>query len=163
MTTIIEVLSQEHRLVESLFQKFSETQQPEIALKICNELTMHAELEEQVVYPEVGAEISQQMEDHATEEHTKAKDLISQIQQCSIQDTSKMTDLVKQLEKAISHHVEEEESEMFEAMKTAIAESELNRLAEEFIQGKNELIAAGGLIDLDEAEQRLDKSQNVTS
>ena len=45
------ILIEDHREVERLFQQFAQTNDPEVAVQICDELTVHAMVEEELVYP----------------------------------------------------------------------------------------------------------------
>lgn len=155
MTSITEVLSDEHRLVEELFQQYREAPDVATANRVCAELTAHAELEEQIVYPELGADVSQEMEEEAEHEHDEAKELISRIQQCDPEDLEQMSSLMTELEEGVSHHVREEETEILPAMEQALGQEEMVRLAEEYLEAKAEMLAAGGVVDVEEAERRL--------
>src|SRR5688572_13103732 len=79
MPNVIELLNQDHREVEQLFAQFESTQDFDIALQICAELTLHATVEEEIVYP-VLERIDAETEQEAEEEHAEAKELIARIQ-----------------------------------------------------------------------------------
>ena len=85
----------------------------DLAQEICMELTVHAQIEEEIFYPAVRAAIKDtDLLDEAEVEHASAKDLIAQIQ-----DATEMDDMfdakVKVLGEYIDHHVKEERNEMF--------------------------------------------------
>ena len=118
-TDAIAMLVADHKKVKSLFEQFeglsdrSTATKKKIADQICMELTIHAEVEEQVFYPAVRGPIKDDdLMDEAVVEHASAKDLIAQIL-----DMDPGDDLydakVKVLSEQIEHHVEEEEKEMF--------------------------------------------------
>ena len=81
--------------------------------KICNELTVHAQIEEEIFYPAVRKAIDDgDLMDEALVEHAGAKELISQLEAMDPEDElydAKVTVLGEQ----IDHHVKEEEGEMF--------------------------------------------------
>jgi hemerythrin superfamily protein len=116
----IGMLMQDHREVEEMFKKFEElgdrakVSKKRIADQICEALTMHTMLEEEIFYPavrEAGKEF-EDLIDEAVVEHASAKDLISQIQTGDPED--ELFDAkVKVLQEQIEHHVKEEEKEMF--------------------------------------------------
>jgi iron-sulfur cluster repair protein YtfE (RIC family) len=86
----------------------------ELALKICDELTVHAQIEEEIFYPalqEAVPDTADQVEE-AEAEHQEAKELIAQIQALGAADDT-MDDLVAELNRAVEHHVKEERDEMF--------------------------------------------------
>lgn len=112
----ITLLQQDHRKVESLFEEFentqSKTEKSAIAGKICLELRVHTQIEEELLYPPAHREIEHDLIDEAVVEHASAKELIYQIEAMSPSDH--LYDAkVKVLSEYIKHHVKEEESEMF--------------------------------------------------
>ncbi|SNU88193.1 hypothetical protein PSP20601_04847 [Pandoraea sputorum] len=77
------------------------------------ELSVHAQIEEEIFYPAGRSAIKEQdLLDEATVEHTGAKDLIAQIR--ASDDVNDMFDAkVKVLGEYIDHHVKEGGNEMF--------------------------------------------------
>jgi hemerythrin superfamily protein len=123
----IEALTADHRKVKALFKEFAEAgdrKQPSqekatLVEQICTELTIHAQLEEEIFYPAVRKQIDDaDLMDEALVEHAGAKDLIAQLEAMDPADDlydAKVTVLGEQIE----HHVEEEEGEMFPKAKKA--------------------------------------------
>jgi hemerythrin superfamily protein len=115
----LEMLIADHKEVKALFEQFdglsdrSKANKKKIADQICLELTVHAEIEEQIFYPAVRGPIKDDdLMDEALVEHTSAKELIAQIREMDPGDD--LYDAkVKVLSEQIDHHVEEEEGEMF--------------------------------------------------
>ena len=116
MPNVIELLNTDHREVEDLFAQFESTQDHSIALKICNELTVHATVEEEIVYP-VLASIDRSVEQEAEHEHAEAKQLIARIQAMSEDDPS-LVPTMQELQRGIQHHVEEEEGEAWDKLRS---------------------------------------------
>lgn len=84
-----------------------------LAQKICAELTVHATLEEEILYPALRKVIDAPgLLDEAEAEHQEAKDLIAQIEALPAADDA-MDELVSQLACAIEHHVKEERTQLF--------------------------------------------------
>lgn len=115
----IAMLEADHAKVKSMFEQFeglsdrSKASKKKIADQICMELSIHAEVEEQVFYPAVRGPVNDDdLMDEAVVEHASAKELIAQIME---KDSGE--DLydakVKVLSEQIDHHVKEEEEEMF--------------------------------------------------
>ena len=77
------------------------------------ELSIHAELEEQVFYPAVRGPVKDEdLMDEAVLKHASAKELIAQIMEMDPDDC--LYDAkVKVLSEQIEHHVGEEEDDMF--------------------------------------------------
>src|SRR5437763_1622858 len=82
------ILKADHDKVKKLFKEFeklhdaeSDVEAEAIAVQICNELTIHATVEEEIFYPEVREAIEDEdLMDEAEVEHATAKDLIAQIE-----------------------------------------------------------------------------------
>jgi hemerythrin superfamily protein len=120
----IALLKQDHRIVEQLFEEFEEADDEQlqaIAERVCQLLTVHAQIEEEIFYPPAKEALSDDEEDvelvnEANVEHQSAKDLIAKIEAMTPEDeTFKAT--VKVLSEYIKHHVKEEENELFPKVK----------------------------------------------
>ncbi len=117
----IALLTADHKKVSDLFKQFeklkgkdgSDDEKSQIVEQICNELKVHAQIEEEIFYPAVRDAIEDDdLLDEAEVEHAGAKDLITQLESMQPGDDlydAKVTVLGEQIE----HHVKEEESEMF--------------------------------------------------
>jgi iron-sulfur cluster repair protein YtfE (RIC family) len=110
MTDALTLLTQDHRKVEELFSEYEQTGDWSTAQTICDEITLHAQIEEEIVYP-VLAELDPALTEEAQHEHDEAKRLIAQIRGGG--DRDEATALMTKLQEAIDHHVQEEESEAF--------------------------------------------------
>ncbi|MEO6825296.1 MAG: hemerythrin domain-containing protein [Nitrosospira sp.] len=122
----ITLLTEDHNEVKKMFKQYEklckkdDTEGKEaLATQICQALTVHAQLEEEIFYPVVRAAIDDDdLMNEAMVEHTSAKDLIAQIQ--AMQVTDPMYDaVVTVLGEYINHHVEEEQNEIFPKAKKA--------------------------------------------
>jgi hemerythrin-like domain-containing protein len=120
----IETLMADHRKVEALFDKYEKAKDAEddsrrdIAQAICSELTVHAQVEEEIFYPWLRETLDQddmEMVEEAQVEHNGAKDLIAQIEGAVDVDAA-YDAKVKVLSEYIKHHVKEEENEIFPAV-----------------------------------------------
>ena len=91
----------------------------DVVATICNELKIHAAVEEEIFYPAVRKAIDDgDLMDEALVEHAGAKDLIEQLEGMDSEDDlydAKVTVLGEQ----IDHHVKEEEGDMFPRAKKA--------------------------------------------
>ncbi|WP_297696171.1 hemerythrin domain-containing protein [Phenylobacterium sp.] len=113
----IAVLKEQHQAVKKLFGQFTkakgESRQQSLASRICMELKVHTQIEEELLYPQAHEEIDDpELVDESLVEHNAAKDLIRQIEQTDPSDemfAAKMQVLQEQIE----HHVKEEETELF--------------------------------------------------
>ena len=135
------LLKADHELVENLFDKFekarTDEQKDTLAEQICTELTIHAQIEEEIFYPAVREAIDEEdLMDEADVEHAGAKDLIAQIEE-SLAGEDKFDAKVTVLGEYIRHHVKEEESEMFPKVRKS--DLDLKELGSEMAARKAEL------------------------
>jgi len=155
----LELLSSDHRKVEQLFQMYEDEKEGEdetkrgIAQQICGELTVHAQVEEELFYPWLKENMDEMDKvEEAYVEHAGAKDLIAQIQGASdVDDTYDAK--VKVLSEYIKHHVKEEENEIFPEVKGQ--QEELDELGQEMAARKAELMEEMGLAQDEDATAQL--------
>jgi hemerythrin superfamily protein len=127
-TDAIKLLTADHKEVKALFKQYDELvegdggadEKQALAEEICQALTVHATVEEELFYPAAREvlEDDEDLVDEADIEHASAKELIAQIE-ASSPDDDHYDAKVKVLGEYISHHVKEEESEMFPKVKKA--------------------------------------------
>jgi hemerythrin superfamily protein len=170
----ISMLTADHKRVKKLFSDFSDLKndgsdedKAAIVEQICSELKIHTELEEEIFYPAVRKAISDaDLMDEALVEHAGAKELISQLEEASVDDDlydAKVTVLGEQ----IDHHVEEEEGEMFPKAKKANVDT--GALGVAMFGRKAELMSEGGAGDDDAeeeeetADEEADDEEEVTA
>lgn len=137
------LLRADHKLVSGLFAEYekttSKTKKEQIVEQICNELTVHAQVEEEIFYPAV----KQALRDHelvpeAIVEHATLKDLISQLEAGEPDD--EMYDArIKVLSEYVHHHVQEEQNEIFPKAKAS--NLDMVELGARLNQRKAELLA----------------------
>jgi len=123
-----ELLDADHIAVKHLFVEYARQamampdepgDRQALAERICSELTVHAQIEEEIFYPALREAIgAPQLLDEAEEEHAQAKAMIAQLQGMSAPDPA-MDDLVSQLARLIEHHVKEERDELFTKARAA--------------------------------------------
>jgi hemerythrin superfamily protein len=139
----IALLKADHKAVSMLFEQYetakSSTQKKVIVAKICTELTVHAQIEEEIFYPQVKAALKdKELIPEAIVEHATLKDLIAQIE--NAEPDGEMYDAkVKVLGEYVNHHVEEEHTEIFPKAKAA--KLDMYALGEKLTQRKEELMA----------------------
>ena len=151
------LLTADHRLVKTLFKQFEtlskadETEAEKVALveQICNEVRIHAQLEEEIFYPAVRAAIDDDdVMNEADVEHASAKDLIGQLEQMSPSEDH-YDAKVTVLGEYIDHHVKEEEGEMFP--KARKADIDGIALGEQLLARKSELKSELGVEEDDDS------------
>lgn len=142
---ILELIEQDHRKVESLFEEMKKTKDSKKSMKLFNEiykeLNLHAKAEELVFYPAMREydETAEYIEE-AEEEHEDAEALLEEMKEFNPKD-DEFKEKLEELVEAIQHHVKEEESEIFEAVRKCMDEKQLNTLGEEFQAAKKKVQA----------------------
>jgi hemerythrin superfamily protein len=109
----IGLLKADHRQVENLFSEFessrSLSRKRQLASRICDALTIHTMIEEEIFYPAFFLATKDKTIHHeAVVEHDGAKKLIVQIQEMAPEDDY-FNAKVTVLSEMIKHHVKEEE------------------------------------------------------
>ena len=91
-----------------------------IARKICDELSVHAQIEEEIFYPALREAVSgvADVVAEAEEEHQQAKRLIAQIRETGAAGAA-MDQMVADLARAIEDHVKDERDELFPKARSA--------------------------------------------
>jgi hemerythrin superfamily protein len=148
-----DLLDADHKAVKKMFKEYDELteskargamqKKKDLAQQICHELTVHAQIEEEIFYPAVREVLKEKdLIAEAAVEHQTAKDLISQIQ--GMGEPDEMFDAkVKVLGEYIDHHVKEEKNEIFPKARAA-RKLDLVAMREELEARKEELMSEAG-------------------
>jgi acetyl esterase/lipase/hemerythrin superfamily protein len=113
----LDLLKNDHREVQELFDEFDEIddnkKKQQIAQKLCMMLSVHAQMEEEIFYPEVRkATKDNDLIDEALVEHASAKHLIEEIEDAEV-GHDLFDAKVKVLQEQMKRHIMEEEEELF--------------------------------------------------
>jgi hemerythrin superfamily protein len=142
----IQLLKDDHRKVEELFEQYEKAsgdgRKAKLAHQICLELTVHAEIEEKIFYPACEGKVEEDLLKEAFVEHDGAKVLIADIEANNSADDEFYDAKVKVLQEQIEHHVEEEEKggdSLFSQARKA--DIDLEALGEQLAEAKKELMA----------------------
>jgi len=144
----IELLTEDHKKVKKLFQSYKKLMEAEdndeareeLVAEICAELTVHAQVEEEILYPAVRDVIDEDdMMDEAEVEHASCKDLIAQLEGMSAGDDHYDAKVIV-LGEYIDHHVKEEQEEMFPKAKKS--KVDMGKLGAQIARRKEELRVA---------------------
>src|SRR4051812_1392134 len=100
----IALLDDDHNKVAAMFQQYKAAHEPNrqrlMAQQICQELTVHAQIEEEIFYPAFArATGDQQMVQHSRKEHQEARELIAKVEAAPTDAR-----LMLELEDAVLHH-----------------------------------------------------------
>ena len=117
----VDLLDADHQAVKKMFTDFGALSADEapagdrqaLARRICQALSVHAQLKEEVFYPAVRKAIANDaLMDEALQEHAEAKQTIARIEAMKASDAA-FDATVKQLGKLIDQHVLEEREQIF--------------------------------------------------
>lgn len=137
------MLRADHQLVSKLFDEYessrSASKKMQIVAQICTELSVHAQLEEEIFYPAVQEALNdKKLVPEATVEHATLKELISQVK--GIEPDGEMFDAkIKVLSEYVKHHVKEEQNEMFPKAKAS--KLDMMELGAQMASRKEEILA----------------------
>lgn len=139
------LLRADHKHVSELFEAYEKARSPakkkDLVAQICTELSVHAQVEEEIFYPAVKQALKdKELVPEAHVEHATLKDLIAQVE--GIEPDGEMFDAkVKVMSEYVKHHVKEEQTEMFpKARKTKL---DMLALGAQMAARKEELLASG--------------------
>ena len=142
----IGLLRADHKAVSGLFADYEKTRsdvkKKSLVAEICTALSVHAQIEEEIFYPAVKAELKDKLlVPEATIEHGGIKDLVAQLE--GLEPDGEMYDAkVKVLSEYVEHHVKEEQNEMFPKAKASSLD--LVELGTRLAARKADLLAARG-------------------
>lgn len=147
-TQILGDLKEDHKRVKKAyrdFQKLDAQEDPasceELVLQVLDELSMHAAIEEELLYPAAREAIADEhLIDEAEVEHESMHTLIDQLRQMS-PDDDKYAARFTVLCEYVLHHVKEEEGEMFPQLERARLDWE--SLATEMNERRAEMSGGG--------------------
>lgn len=131
----VTAITNDHRLLEKLFEQLKQDPDDRVALleEIRARLLAHIVAEETFVYPVLEqADPSEAGEvHHGVDEHREAEEKLGLVETADEQDFSAaLQDFID----AVSHHVEEEETELLPALAEAVGAQGLKTLGADFEQ-----------------------------
>jgi hemerythrin superfamily protein len=140
----VTLLKDDHQVVEGLFGRYeslgrgTDAEKKDIVQTIIRELSIHAAIEEQVLYPGVRDALSDgdSLADEALEEHKEAKEVLSDLDRMDPSDQS-FDAKVRNLIADVRHHVDEEEKEMFPKLQSALSPAKLEEMGQSMQRAKD--------------------------
>ena len=137
---VVDLIMQDHREVERLFDELKENpeKRPNLLPVLTTLLTAHSRAEEAEVYPVAAAEAGEKEEvSHSQQEHIEADQLLAKL--AKTDPTSPEFDKALQnLVDAVSHHVEEEETKVLPGMRSSLSAKRRNELGEAFVASRKQ-------------------------
>ncbi|HZZ84703.1 MAG TPA: hemerythrin domain-containing protein [Anaeromyxobacteraceae bacterium] len=144
----IDLLKQQHREVDALFQKFEKAgdgarkTRSAICRDVSDRLAMHAEIEERIFYPATKDARTEDLLREAVEEHLSAKRIIADLVEQE-PEAEELSAKMSVLREQVKHHVEEEEKELFPKVRKALDADLLEQLGDQMTELMEELQAKG--------------------
>ena len=140
----IDLLEQDHREVEEWFDEYDglkedDDRKAELAQKICLALKVHAQIEEEIFYPQAReATKDNDLIDEAVVEHATVKNLIAEIESMAVGED--LYDAkIRVLGEMVKQHIKEEEEELFPELEPA--KMDLEAFGKELAERKEELMS----------------------
>lgn len=135
---IFEALRQEHEIQRKLAAQLVETANKDIEDRkkifenLKHELKIHADAEERHFYiPLMEKDLTQQKARHSVAEHHEMDELVEQLEDMEM-DKTKWLKTAKDLQHMITHHLDEEEQEVFQMAGKAFTEKQKTSLAADY-------------------------------
>jgi hemerythrin superfamily protein len=144
----IDLLEQQHREVEELFEEFEGAGDGAVKTKerlcreISDQLAVHAEIEEKLFYPESKQENTEEILRESVEEHLAMKRILADLLESGPAD-EQFEAKMKVLKEQVEHHVGEEEKELFPKVRKDLSKDELEDLGDRMQTLAEELEAEG--------------------
>jgi hemerythrin superfamily protein len=138
---ITEIITMDHRKVDTLFMEIEKTDDPqklqEFFGQLYKDLSVHAEAEEQIVYPAIRSYYSDTQELY--DEQAEMKQMLAHIKALRPSATDEFKAQIEQLKIAVKAHVKEEENDMFPYIRRNMSEAQMEQMATQFKAAKSTL------------------------
>lgn len=137
----ITLLIEDHRRVDALFDEYRDATdsatKERLVRTIISELSIHAAIEEQFLYPVVREVVSggEELAEESLDEHQQVKDVLAALERLGVDDPefeAQMNALIDD----VRHHVGEEESELFPKLREAVSQEQLVQMGRALAAGK---------------------------
>jgi|SRR5829696_6641036 len=138
MNDPMRILKADHREVEGLLTKLADTdegsEREQLANEVMAKLTAHMEMEESIVYPPVRTEVGAEDEEEAEVEHRLAREGLQKMM--SMLEAPGFGAAVEMLKGGITHHVQEEETQILPELKEALSREQWTALGDAIAEAK---------------------------
>jgi len=138
--SIRDLIRMDHTKTDTLFMEILSANDPqkiqEYFGQLYKDLTAHAEAEEQIVYPAVRSSYPDTQDLY--DEQAEMKQMLDQIKSLS-PTSSEFKAKVEQLMKAVQHHKNQEESDMFPKIRDNFSDEQQKQMATEFKAAKSKI------------------------
>ncbi|WP_431902330.1 hemerythrin domain-containing protein [Nonomuraea sp. bgisy101] len=143
---VISMITADHRDVERLFDRIRKDTEdrPALLAELAAKFVAHSRGEEDLVYPEILETVPSERNQvrEGTDEHHEAERMLLNLLDVD-PDDERFDPLLEEFVQAVTHHVQEEESEILPALKQAISRRRLEELGRAFSERKAREIQHG--------------------
>lgn len=149
---LFRILVKQHREVDEILEQLAETedsdtdQREELFTLLKVKLLSHAKAEEKTFYVDLQKAGEKKDAQHAKQEHKEIEEAFAELEACAYDD-EEFVEKVEALADCVKHHVEEEESEIFDSARESLEPADLERIADEFQAQQRQEMAALGMED----------------
>ncbi|MGE5656108.1 MAG: hemerythrin domain-containing protein [Actinomycetota bacterium] len=137
---ITEVLIMDHRKADTLFMEIDSTSDAqklqEFFGQLYKDLTVHAEAEEEVVYPAVRSYYNNTQELYS--EQAQMKEMLADIKATS-PSSSDFKAKIQRLKDVVHDHVRQEENDLFPYIRRNLSEAQMEQMSSQFKEAKSRL------------------------
>lgn len=141
-----DLLESQHREVEDLFEKIASADDDDdkeaLFDELADNLAIHAAIEEHQFYPAVMSRRTEDILLESLEEHLAVKRVLADLLDTAVGDPT-FNAKMKLLKETVSHHVREEENDLFPKVKNIFDEEELEALGDDMEAEQEQLLSEG--------------------
>jgi hemerythrin superfamily protein len=146
----VTLIMNDHRVMETLFEMLKDpaSDRPALVAEVVARLSAHSWAEEEKVYPAlIKADPSEEGQvHHGVEEHHEATELLHKLQETDPAGPQFDKALAEFID-AVTHHVEEEESELLPELADSVDRTRLMELGQAFEERRLEVLRSHGITD----------------
>jgi hemerythrin superfamily protein len=139
MTDVVDLIVQDHRELQRLFQELRSepSKRKSLAPVMSTLLFAHSRAEESEVYPQAREAGGEHDVEHSQKEHLEADQLAERLTSLD-PESSEFADVLDKLVDAVTHHLEEEEETVLPHMRERMSTEELTSLGGRFLAARAE-------------------------
>jgi len=134
VTDAVTVIKQDHQMVGQLFELYQQAQdaptKQDLVRQITDGLALHAEMEEQVLYPKMEQALGADEMSRNVEEHNEMREGLAQLASMS-PDQADYDQTVQTLIKGVMDHVRLEEEDELPRLQQQLSQEELEQIGSE--------------------------------
>lgn len=141
MADITKVLVDDHLRVKRLLTNYEQSPwRLDLALNVCDELKMHATIEEEIFYPALRDSVDGRLADESEDEHAQVEEIMAAVEDMDPGDPA-LERTMRMLRAAFTKHIDKEENVVFPKANVDLADDLLDMGREAFAR-RQELMGA---------------------